>query len=110
MSEIKDLTNKILEFRDKRDWSKYHKPKDLAMCLSIEASELLELFLWKSEKDKVEIKLLKEELADILYSALLLAKYYDLDVKKIILEKLKKNNIKYPVKKAKGKNNKYNKL
>jgi NTP pyrophosphatase (non-canonical NTP hydrolase) len=109
MSEIKEIINKLIEFRDERDWEQFHNPKDLALAISIEAGELLELFLWKNheeaDKDKV-----KEELADILAFAFLLADKYDLDIKEIMLDKIKQNGEKYPVDKAKGTAKKYDEL
>jgi len=109
MSDIKIITEALIKFRNERDWDQFHNPKDLAIALSIESSELLENFLWKSheeaDKDKV-----KEELADVIAYALLLAEKYKFDVKAILLEKIKKNGEKYPVEKAKGTAKKYNQL
>ena len=109
MSEIQEITQALLEFRDERDWAQFHNPKDLALALNIEAGELLENFLWKSaeQADKEEIK---EELADVLAYALLLADSYGFDVKQIVQEKIKKNALKYPVEKAKGSAKKYTEL
>ena len=109
MGEIEEITNEILKFRDERDWEQYHTGKDLAICLSVEASELLESFLWKSDED-VDKDKMKDELADVLYSAFLLAAKYDLNVKEIVLNKLEQNKGKYPVNKAMGSNRKYDKL
>ena len=72
MSEIKEIINNLIEFRDERDWEQFHNPKDLALAISIEAGELLELFLWKNHEDADKEKV-KEELADILAFAFLLA-------------------------------------
>ena len=110
MSDIQELTQAILRFRDARDWAQYHTGKDIAMCLSVEAGELLELFLWKQDPNEVDRPRLRDELADVLYSALLLAAHYDLDVREIVLEKLEKNEAKYPVDKARGRNEKYDAL
>jgi NTP pyrophosphatase (non-canonical NTP hydrolase) len=109
MSELQEIMEKIISFRDERDWKQFHNPKDLAMCLNIEASELLELFLWKQEQE-VNTEKLKDELADVLYSAFLLAHHYQIDIKEVIQNKLDKNAAKYPVAKAKGSNKKYNDL
>jgi NTP pyrophosphatase (non-canonical NTP hydrolase) len=109
MSELNELISKIVKFRDDRDWAQFHNPKDLAIALNIEASELLELFLWKTE-DGANISRVKEELADILIYSLLLANKYNLDVMTIIESKLKKNSEKYPVDKARGSAKKYNEL
>jgi NTP pyrophosphatase (non-canonical NTP hydrolase) len=109
MTEFNELISKIVKFRDDRDWAQFHNPKDLAIALNIEASELLELFLWKTE-DGANISRVKEELADILIYSLLLANKYNLDVMTIIESKLKQNSEKYPVDKAKGSAKKYNEL
>lgn len=109
MSEIKEIIKKLIEFRDERDWEQFHNPKDLAMAISIEAGELLELFLWKKH-DEADKEKVKEELADVLAFAFLLADKYDLDIKEIMLEKIKHNGEKYPVDKAKGTAKKYDEL
>lgn len=109
MNELKELTDKILKFRDERDWAQFHHSKDLAMALSIESAELLELFLWKDAED-ADPKRLKEELADVLMYALLLADKHGLDLKEIIEAKIKLNAAKYPVDKSKGNAKKYNEL
>jgi NTP pyrophosphatase (non-canonical NTP hydrolase) len=109
MLDIDDITNKLIEFRNDRDWEQFHNPKDLALAISIEAGELLELFLWKNAEDANREKV-KEELADIFSFAFLLANKYGLNVKEIILNKIKLNNDKYPVAKAKGTAKKYNEL
>lgn len=107
--EMNDIIKKILDFRDERDWEQFHNSKDLAIALNIETSELLELFLWKGNEDFNQDKL-KEELADVFMYALLLAEKNKLDIKQIILDKIKKNSEKYPVEKAKGSSKKYNEL
>ena len=109
MKEIDDITNALLQFRNERDWEQFHNPKDLALAINVEAGELLELFLWKDAKD-ANIEKVKEELADVFAFAFLLAEKYNLDVKEIVLDKIKKNAEKYPVDKAKGKATKYNEL
>jgi len=109
MSNIAELTQKLITFRDERDWQQFHNPKDLAIALSIEASELLEAFLWKSPED-ANLEKVKEELADVLAYALLLAHSCNLDVTKIVEEKIGKNNLKYPVEKSKGSAKKYNEI
>lgn len=109
MTDIKKITEELIKFRNDRDWEQFHNPKDLALAISIEAGELLELFLWKSAKDAKPEKV-KEELADVFAYAFLLADKYDFDVKDIVLEKIKKNGEKYPVEKAKGTAKKYNEL
>jgi NTP pyrophosphatase (non-canonical NTP hydrolase) len=109
MSEIKELVQKLIEFRNERNWEQFHNSKDLALALSIEAAELNELFLWKKAEDVNEEKL-KEELADIFAFALLLAEKHKLDVVEIVQAKIKKNGEKYPVDKARGSAKKYNEL
>jgi len=108
-SQAHFLIHELKKFRDDRDWDQFHNPKDLAIALNIETSELLELFLWKNhqEADKEKIK---EELADVLAYAFLLADKYELDVEDIVLNKIKRNAEKYPVDKAKGNAKKYNEL
>lgn len=112
MSEINEIINELVKFRDDRDWSQFHDSKNLAVALSIEAAELNELFLWKDlrESEKVAKEKIKEELADIFAYAFLMAEKHKLDVKQIILEKIKKNSEKYPVNKSKGSAKKYNEL
>lgn len=109
MSETQELIQALIKFRNERDWEQFHNPKDLAVALNVEAAELLELFLWK-KPDEANKEKVKEELADIFAYALLLAEKYNLDVKRIVLEKIKKNGEKYPVEKAKGNARKYDEL
>jgi len=109
MSDWERLQKILIEFRDARDWAQFHNGKDLALALSIEAGELNELFLWK-KPEEVNIEKLKEELADVIGYALLLAEKYDLDLNEIVENKIKQNNEKYPVNKAKGSAKKYNEL
>ncbi len=106
---MKDVILKLRQFRDERDWKQFHNPKDLSLALSIEASELLEIFLWKSHEE-ADIEKVKEELADVFAYALLIADSYELDVNDIVLEKIRKNEKKYPVGKSKGTAKKYTDL
>ena len=96
MSDLKELQEAIVKFTQDRDWDQFHNGKDLALALSIEASELNEAFLWKDAKD-VKIEKVKEELADIFNYAILIADKYNLDIKQIVMDKLKRNGEKYPV-------------
>ena len=109
MSDITQITEALVNFRNQRDWAQFHNSKDLALAISVEAAELLELFLWKdageAEKEKV-----KEELADVFAFAFLMAERYGFDVREIVMEKIASNNKKYPVDKAKGNARKYNEL
>ena len=109
MSDLEELRQSIVKFTQDRDWDQFHNGKDLALALSIEASELNEAFLWKDAKD-VNVEKVKEELADIFNYAILIADKYDLDVKQIVLDKLRRNAEKYPVDKAYGIAKKYNEL
>lgn len=109
MKENEEIIEALLKFRNERDWEQFHNPKDLALAISIESSELLELFLWKNHTDANKEKI-KEELADVLAYSFLMAHTFGLDIKEIILEKIKKNATKYPVEKAKGNSKKYTEL
>ena len=109
MADLKNVVNKLIDFRDKREWEQFHNSKDLALAISIEASELLELFLWKKAEEVDEEKL-KDELADVLSFSLLLAEKHDLDIIKILEDKIEKNSKKYPVSKSKGTAKKYTDL
>jgi NTP pyrophosphatase (non-canonical NTP hydrolase) len=109
MSNTDKLTEALVKFRDERDWEQFHNPKDLAIALSLEASELLETFLWKRPHE-ADIEKIKEELADVLAYALLIAKHYDLNVDDIVLKKIAQNALKYPADKAKGSAKKYTEL
>ncbi len=111
-SKYDDVIKALIKFRDDRDWKQFHDSKNLALAISIEASELNELFLWKTkeESEQVNSDRLKEELADILSFAFLLAQKHNLDPFEIVLDKIKKNGDKYPIDKAKGTATKYNEL
>lgn len=115
MANINDLTKRIIAFRDARDWKQFHNPKDLSLSLVLEATEVMEHFQWKNKEEiekyivtnKVDIG---EELADVLYWVLLMSHDLKIDVLKALERKIKINEDKYPVSKAKGKHTKYNKL
>ena len=109
MSDLEIIINELIKFRNERDWEQFHNPKDLALAISIESAELLELFLWKNAEDANPEKV-KEELADIFSFAFLLAQKYGFDLKEIIMDKIKTNGEKYPVDKAKGTSKKYDEL
>ena len=115
MDNISELIKKIIAFRDARDWKQFHNPKDCAISLSLEASEVLEHFQWKSKEEIDEyIKTNKEhigkELADVLYWVLLMSHDFNIDIEKTFVLKMKENAKKYPIKKSKGKYNKYTEL
>ena len=114
---LQKLISKAHAFREERDWKQFHKPKDLALALGIEASELSELFLWKSgdevktmagEPDSVEA--IADELADLLIYCVLLADHFEIDLLEATGRKLDKNAKKYPVAKSKGNAKKYTEL
>lgn len=109
---MKHLKEMVIKFRDDRGWQKFHTPKDLAISLSIEASELLENFQWKNDQEAIEsnIENIKDEMADVLIYLLMLSNELDIDLEKAVKTKLQKNAIKYPVDKAFGSNKKYNEL
>jgi len=109
MSDIEELRKAIVRFTQERDWDQFHNGKDLALALSIEAAELNEAFLWK-QAEEVNVEKVKEELADIFNYAILIADKYDLDIKQIVMDKLKRNAEKYPVEKAYGSAKKYDEL
>ena len=109
MAEFEEIKKLIHDFSVERDWDKFHDGKNLAIALAVEANELLEAFLWKSAEE-VNSDKVKEELADVLNYSFLIAHKYNLDVKQIILDKLKKNEEKYPVEKSKGNAKKYNEI
>ena len=110
---MKDETiEQVLKFRDDRNWKQFHNPKDLAISISLEAAELLEVFQWsaadtvcENKKDKI-----KEELADVVNYCILMADTCGLDLDEIVQEKVKRNNEKYPVEKAFGCKKKYTEL
>ncbi|PFI79183.1 nucleotide pyrophosphohydrolase [Bacillus cereus] len=108
----RNTIKEILKFRDDRDWKQFHNPKDLAISLSLEASELLENFQWKSSEDAIEqnFENIKDELADVLIYSILLADQMNLDIEEVVKNKLEKNQKKYPVEKSFGSNKKYNEL
>lgn len=105
----KETIDEVLKFRDARNWKQFHNPKDLAISVSLEAAELLEVFQWSGadlqcgeKSDKI-----KEELADVLIYSILMADACGLDLDQIVREKIKRNNEKYPVEKAYGNKEKY---
>ena len=108
-SDIQEIMEKIVRFTKDRDWDQFHNGKDLALALSIEAAELNELYLWK-KPEEVNVGKVKEELADILNYSFLIADKYKLDIKEIILDKLERNALKYPIDKSRGNARKYNEL
>jgi NTP pyrophosphatase (non-canonical NTP hydrolase) len=113
---IESLKEKVIRFRDARNWEQYHDPKNLAMGLSIECAELQEIFLWKTKEeikelieDDAEYRRIKEELADIFVFLLYLSRGCGIDLSEAVKEKLALNEKKYPVDQFFGSNKKYNK-
>ncbi|MBO4688006.1 MAG: nucleotide pyrophosphohydrolase [Clostridiales bacterium] len=108
---IKELTDLVVAFRDARDWKQFHNPKDLAISISLEAAELLEAFQWSGtdvEADtEKKVSTVREELADVIIYALLMAHDQGLDVSEIVRSKMEENGSKYPADKAYGRADKY---
>lgn len=112
MTNIQNLIQKIIMFRDERDWSQFHTPKNLAISLSLEASEVLEHFQWKTDKEIKDYLIsnkeeIADELGDVLNYLLLLANRADIDIVQATENKIKKNEEKYPIEKVKGSSKKY---
>jgi len=113
---IKDLQRKVAKFRDDRDWTQFHGPKDIAISIAIEAAELMECFQWKSSERLEEYlkseksKAINEEMADILIYLLNLSDVLGVDILSVAYKKLDKNAQKYPVEKARGNAKKYTEL
>lgn len=110
---LRDETiQRVLKFRDDRDWRQFHTPKDLAISMSLEAAEVLELFQWSGTDLDCAAKRdrLREELADVLSYCILMADVCGLDLDEIMNEKVSKNEAKYPVEKARGNAAKYTEL
>lgn len=108
----KETVELVKRFRDERDWRQFHNPKDLAISLSLEASELLEIFQWSADDLECYSKMdkIRDELADVLCYAILFADRCDLDMDEIVREKMRKNAEKYPVSTAYGSKAKYTEL
>jgi len=114
-NNIENLTKRIIAFRDARDWKQFHNPKDIALSLVLEATEVMEHFQWKNKEEmekyvKESKTAIGEELADVMYWVLLMGHDLSIDVLDALKKKIKINEDKYPVEKAKGKHTKYNKL
>lgn len=109
---MEELLAAVNQFRDDRDWRQFHNPKDLSLSLSLEASELLENFQWKTSEEAIATTLpnIKEELADVFIYGMMLATDLDVDLSEIILDKLAKNAEKYPIEASKGYKEKYDKI
>ena len=115
MSDIKNLTDKFIKFRNDRDWEQFHTPKDLAISLTLEATEVLEHFQWKTEEEikeyvKTHKEHIGEELADVMSWILIMSHDLDIDIIEACNKKMEKNALKYSVEKAKGRHTKYTEL
>ncbi|WEG11159.1 nucleotide pyrophosphohydrolase [Pullulanibacillus sp. KACC 23026] len=95
---MREIYEKIIEFRDERGWKPYHNGKDLAISISLESNELLENFQWRSSEEAVKESKqnIKEEMADILIYLIQMADVLEIDLEEEVLQKLKKNAVKYP--------------
>jgi NTP pyrophosphatase (non-canonical NTP hydrolase) len=114
-TQLDALTRNIVAFRDARDWKQFHNPKDLAISLSLEAAEVLEHFQWKSPEEIAEYirtdkEHIGEELADVFNWVLLMCHDFEIDIADACGKKIKQNEEKYPVEKAKGRHTKYDRL
>ena len=114
-NDLKSITEKIIQFRDARQWGQYHDPKNLSQALGIEAAELQEIFLWKTSEEsrnlsQKDIPRVSEEIADIFIYLTYLCHEFKIDLFDVTLKKIEKNAVKYPVEKSKGSNKKYNEL
>lgn len=115
MPDVRKITDRIIKFRDARDWKQFHNPKDLAISLSLEAAEVLEHFQWKNLEEmqkyiKEQKSDIADEMADVLYWLLLMSHDLDIDLLEALDKKQSKNEKKYPVEKAKGNAKKYTEL
>ncbi len=108
MDKLEKLKSVIKQFVDERDWNKFHSPANLAKSISIEANELLECFQW--DEENYDLDDVKEELADVINYCIQMSIVLDLDISTIVLDKLEKTKLKYPVEKCKSISTKYNKL
>lgn len=105
---MKDIIDRLIKFRDDRNWKQFHTPENLAKSIVLEAAELLDNFQWQSEsKDNNNVK---EELADIMGYCLLMCEHYQFDIYEMMHEKISENEKKYPIEKSFGKSDKYTKL
>jgi len=115
MSDLKELTDQVVAFRDERDWKQFHKQKDMAISLMLEAAEVAEHFQWKNEEEiaaylDARQEDLGDELADVLYWVLLVSHDFGIDLNAAFARKLAKSAAKYPVEKSKGNHKKYTEL
>ena len=112
MNDIKKLTEMVIKFRDERDWKQFHNPKDLALSIVLEASEVLERFQWKNPEEiskylKNNKSEVADELADVVKYLIIMCHDLNIDIEKAVVTKMKKDAKKYPVHKSKGNHKKY---
>ena len=115
MSDIKKLIEEVVKFRNEREWQHFHKPKDMAISLALEAAEVLEHFQWKTEEEveqylKTHKEHIADELSDVLWWVLLMSHDLEIDIYRAFLRKKKKNEEKYPIEKSRGTHKKYTEL
>lgn len=115
MNDIRQLVKLIIDFRNQRDWQKFHKPKNLVISLMLESGEVAEHFQWLNDSEasdyiKKHRKEISHELADVLYWVLLMGHDFQIDLAQALKEKIKINQRKYPISKSKGRSTKYTKL
>jgi len=115
--DVKELEGKLEQFADDRNWAQFHSPKNLAMALTAEVGELVEIFQWLTEEqsrsiaaDPKSLRALADELADVLIYTVRLAAVAGVDLNEAVLSKLQRNESKYPIEKSYGKSDKYDKL
>ena len=114
-NNFQENADRIISFRDERDWKQFHNPKDMAISLVLESTELLEHCQWKNDaeiSEHLETKRseVADELSDVLYWVILMANDLDIDLNKALSDKMDKNEAKYPVEKARGNHKKYTEL
>ena len=114
-NDLKSITEKIIQFRNARQWDQYHDPKNLSLALGIEAAELQEIFLWKTAEEsrnlsEKDVSRVEEEIADVFIYLIYLCHEFNIDLFDATLKKIEKNSVKYPIEKSKGSNKKYNEL
>lgn len=107
-----EIEQKVIAFRDERNWQQFHQIKDLLLGLNIEVGELQELFLWKTteQQNEMDHSKISDELADITIFLIYISKHFNIDLLKAVAQKIEKNSAKYPVDKSRNSNKKYNEL
>jgi NTP pyrophosphatase (non-canonical NTP hydrolase) len=110
--DFKEIENKVIQFRDERNWAQFHQMKDLLLGLNIEVGELQELFLWKSDEQQTQIdpEKIRDELADVAIFLIYISRHHNINLLEAISNKIDKNAAKYPVEKSINSNKKYNEL